>query len=249
MIHLKTKEEIAIMQEGGYRLRKVVNELIPWIKEGMTTNEVDKEAERLILAQGGKSSFKLVKNYYWTTCLPINQQVVHTPPSTRILKNGDILTIDIGMYYKGFHTDYADTIAIGEVDRDIKLFLDVGKRTLKKAINCVHVGNNLNTISGVIEDEIYGNGYKIMKELTGHGIGRELHEDPYVFGFRQKTKQKSIIMQEGLVIAIEIIYSKGTENITYEKDDDWSIVTEDGSISACFEHTVAITHKGTIVLT
>ncbi len=237
------------MQEGGKRLRNVVRKLIPWIKEGMTTNTVDKEAEKLITEQGGKPSFKRVKNYYWTTCLPINEQVVHTPPSERVLKNGDVLTIDIGMYFKGFHTDFADTIIIGAANQEVKHFLEVGKRTLEKAIDHVQTGVTLNTISGVIEDEINRNGYKIIKELTGHGIGRDLHEDPYVFGFRQKTKEGSIVVCEGLAIAIEIIYSKSTENIIYEKDNDWSIATGDGSLSACFEHTVAITHKGTIVLT
>lgn len=249
MIHLKSTEEILVMQEGGRRLRKVIEELRPLIQEGISTNEIDQKAAKLILKQDGEPSFKRVPNYYWSTCLPINEQVVHTPPSNRTLKNGDILTLDIGMYYNGYHTDYADSIAIGTVLPEIKKFLQVGKSTLIKAIQAVQKGKRLGVVSETIEDEINSHGYKIMKELTGHGIGKELHEDPYVFGYRQKKTEKTIPMQEGLVLAIEIIYSMSSEQITYEKGNEWSIVTSDHSLSACFEHTVAITHTGTIVLT
>ncbi len=114
MIHLKTKEEIEIMREGGKRLRKVVQEIIPIIKPGISTKEIDNQAERLIKKYDGEPSFKKVPNYHWATCLPINEQVVHTPPSNRIIKSGDILTLDIGMYYRGFHTDYAQTFVVGE---------------------------------------------------------------------------------------------------------------------------------------
>lgn len=249
VIHLKKPEEIKIMQEGGKRLKAVVDKLIPWIKVGMTTEMVDKEAERLVISFGGEPSFKKVNNYFWTTCLPINEQIVHTPPSERILKDKDILTVDIGMYYRGYHTDYADTIAFGKIDNDTVKFLEVGRSTLKKAIGQARINQELNSISGAIEDGIYGNGYRIVKELTGHGIGKDLHEDPYVFGFRQKGKLGSIKLKAGLVIAIEVIYSISSENIKHEKNNDWSIVTENRSLSACFEKTVAITNNGTLILT
>lgn len=249
MIHLKTQKEILIMQEGGKRLKKVYKQLKPYIKEGITTEAIDKIAEELILQQGGSPSFKKVDNYFWTTCLPINEQIVHTPPSKRKLVNGDILTIDIGMYFQGYHTDFADTIGIGSINQDIIDFLNTGKSTLIKAIDTVKAGVRLGVVSGVIEDEIYGHGYKIIKDLTGHGIGKDLHEDPYVFGYRQKSVDKTPLMSEGLVLAIEIIYSTSSEKISHEENNEWSIKTEDNSLSACFEHTVAITRKGTIVLT
>lgn len=249
MIHLKSKEEIKTMQEGGRRLRSVVEELLPKAKEGTTTKEIDKMAEDLIKKQGGESSFKKVENYFWTTCLSINEQIVHTPPSNRRLKFGDILTVDIGMLYQGFHTDFADTIVIGDVNEATEKFLKTGKSTLKKAINGAQNNERLGKVSGIIEDEIYGAGYKIIKELTGHGIGRNLHEDPYVFGYRERPLEKTLLMVEGLVIAIEVIYSMGTEKLAYEKSDDWSIVTADHSLSACFEHTIAITDEGATVLT
>ncbi len=250
MIHLKTEEEIAIMKEGGKRLSQVMRELMPQIKPGIKTEAIDKEAERLIRRQGGEPSFKKVKGYFWTTCLPVNEQVVHTPPSARILKQGDVLTVDIGMYYRGFHTDYADTIIVGNKTDDKKnRFLQAGKEALYKSIEQAKVGNRIGDISAAIEKEIYGHGYFILKELTGHGIGRELHEDPYIFGYRARPKEKTAVIRPGLVIAVEVIYSMGTEEITYEKGDDWSIVTADGSLAACFEHTIAVTDDKTAILT
>jgi len=250
MIKLKSKAEIEIMREGGRRLREVMKELMPLVKVGTSTNEIDKTAEELIIKHGGESSFKKVPGYDWTTCLPINEQVVHTPPSKRILEEGDVLTIDIGMYYKGFHTDYADTIIIGKSkNKQVSHFLEVGKKALYKAIDQARAGNRLGAISKIIEQEIYGNGYKILKDLTGHGIGRDLHEDPYVFGFLDRPVEKTIPIQPGLVIAIEVIYSMGAEEFRHETNDGWSVITEDKSMSACFEDTVAITEKETIVLT
>ncbi|MBI3366513.1 type I methionyl aminopeptidase [Candidatus Roizmanbacteria bacterium] len=250
MVNLKSQGEIEVMKEGGIRLRNVVKDLIPTIEVGISTEEIDKKAESLIIEYGGESSFKKVPGYQWSTCLPINEQVVHTPPSKRIIKDGDVLTVDIGMYYKGYHTDYADTIIVGKTREDkIKRFLEVGKTALYKAIDQARVGNRLGHISKVIENEIYGNGYKILKNLTGHGIGRELHEDPYIFGFLDRPIEKTITIQSGLVIAIEIIYALSSEEFVHQRGDDWSVVTADKSISACFEHTVAITDKITMVLT
>lgn len=250
MIDLKTDEEIKIMAEGGRRLKNVVKTLLNKIKAGITTKEIDNEAEKLIKKEGGEPSFKKVKNYYWSTCLPINEQVVHTPPSNRILKNGDVLTLDIGMYFEGYHTDYATTFVVGEnKDKKINHFLEVGKRTLYKAINKARAGRRLGEISEIVEDEITKEGYFILKELTGHGIGKELHMEPYVFNFRERPTEKTIVMKPGLTIAIEVIYSMGTEEIAYEKRNEWSIITADRSLSACFEHTIAITENNILVLT
>lgn len=250
MIHYKTPEEIELMTESGKRLHAVVDELIPFIKVGMSTLEIDRKATSLIHKYGGEVSFNKVEGYSWATCLTINEQVVHTPPSKRIVKDGDVLTVDIGLYYKGFHTDFADTIVCGtSKDREIERFLEVGKQTLYKAIDQAKKGNRLGDISQTIEKEIYGNGYKVVKQLTGHGIGRDLHEDPYVLGFLDRPIQKTLPIREGLVIAIEVIYSKGSEEFEYEDKTEWSLVTKDRSLSACFEHTVAITKDETRILT
>ncbi len=249
MVNLKSDQEIEIMTEGGKRLKAVVKGLLPLIKEGISTKEIDDKAEELIKKQGGKSSFKTVPGYHWTICSPVNEQVVHTKPSSRILKKEDVLTLDIGLLYQGFHTDYAITKVIGE-SKNIKInkFLKIGKETLYKAIKKAKIGNRIGHISSVIEKEIKGSGYFIIKELTGHGIGKKLHEDPYVLGFIDLPINKSPMIKKGLVIAIEIIYAMGTEKISYE-EDNWSIITKDRSLSACFEHTVAVTGQGPVILT
>ena len=250
MVKLKTSVEIAAMREGGKRLHASFQELLPFIKPGITTREIDARAEELIKKNGGESSFKRVPGYTWTICCPINEQVVHTQPSDRAVKEGDLLTIDIGMYYKGFHTDFADSWIVGTAkDPQKEKFLEIGRRAFKKALGAVKSGHYIGEISATIQKEIEGNGLFIMRELTGHGVGRALHEDPSVPGFLDRAITKTYKMRPGLVIAVEVIYSAGTENIRYEKDDNWSIVTADGSISGCFEHTIAITETNAVILT
>jgi len=250
MINLKSDKEIAEMTEGGKKLKAVVKNLLFLIKAGVTTKEIDDKAEELIKKQGGNSSFKTVPGYLFSICSPINEQIVHTKPSSRILKDGDVLTLDIGMLYKGWHTDYAVTKVVGGQSKDEKInkFLKIGEETLYLAIKKAKIGNRLGAISEVIEKEITDNGYFIIKELTGHGIGRELHEDPYIFGFVDQPINKSLLIKKGLVIAIEIIYAMGTNDMIYEKDN-WSLITKDRSLSACFEHTIAVTDQGPIILT
>ena len=238
------------MTEGGKILREVVEELLPFVKQGITTNVVDAKAYDIIIKKGAQPSFTQVKGYKWTTCLPINEQIVHTPPSDRILELGDVLTIDIGVFYKGYHTDYATTVVIGgKATNEIKKFLEIGKQTLEKAIQVVKEDGYTGEISQVIQTEIEKNGYKILRELTGHGIGKELHEDPFIPGFLEKAVTKTHKIKSGLVVAIEIIYSMSTEEIAYEIGNNWSIITSDGSISACFEKTIAVLDKKVFVLT
>lgn len=249
MIHLKTKEEIEIMKECGKKLTASIEELLPFIKPGVTTFEIDREAERLIVKNGAESSFNKVPGYKWSTCIPINEQAVHTPPSKRVIKEGDVLTLDIGAYYQGYHTDYATTFVVGSnTNPKIEHFLKTGRETLEKAIKRAQEGAHLGEISQVMQDGIYGNGYFVMKELTGHGIGHELHEDPYVPNYIEKPVEKTMVIPSGLVIAVEVIYSMGTEKIVFEKEGEWSIRSKDRSICACFEHTIAILDKNTYIL-
>lgn len=249
-IDLKTEDEIEIMKEGGAKLKRVVQALLKKVDVGETTEKINKLAEEFIKKEGGEASFKKVKGYFWATCLPINNQVVHTPPDNRKLKYGDLLTVDIGMYYKGYHTDFATTFVVGEKPSgEIKRFLDAGKSALNKAIGFAKAGNRIGQISEAIEKNICSQGYFILKELTGHGIGRTLHENPYIFGYKEKPVEETLLIKPGLTIAIEVIYSIGTEEITYEKENNWSIVTKDNSLSACFEHTIAVREKNSLVLT
>ncbi len=249
-IHYKTREELEIMKACGKILKRAADELVPLVKEGMTTNEVDKKATEHIKKLGGEISFNKVPGYKWATCLPVNEQIVHTPPSDYVLKSGDILTIDIGAFLKGFHTDYAISIVIGEAkDKKVIEFLDIGEKALEKAIQVAGKAKYIGEISQSIEHDIYGKGYFILHELTGHGIGRDLHEAPYVPGVLDRPIDKTPRIQDGLVIAVEVIYSMGTEHIKHENGETWSIVTSDGSLSACFEKTIAFFDKKMFILT
>jgi len=250
MIHYKTEEEIKIMSEGGKKLKQILKRLIKFVKPGITTLAIENEAQRLIKEEKAEVSFDKVEGYQFATCLPVNEQIVHTPPSERVLKKGDLLTIDIGLYYQGFHTDCAKTMVVGEEEKgEIKRFLDTGREALKKAIEKIKVGGYLGEVSKAIETIIKKNSYFVIKKLTGHGIGKDLHEDPFVFGFLDRPLEKTLKIKPGLVLAVEVIYSMGTEEMVFEKDNDWSIVTKDGSLSACFEKTVAVTKNGVFILT
>jgi len=250
MITYKTDAEIEIMRVGGEKLKAVMKQLVPQIRAGMTTNDINTLAERYIKEQGADISFNKVEGYKWAVCVPINEQVVHTPPTKRILKNGDVLCIDIGAYYKGFHTDHAITVVVGnETTPEIEKFLQVGKEALQLAIDQAVIGKRIGHISEAIEKKVTGAGYTIMRQLTGHGVGHELHEDPFIPGFLSKSIEKTMKLKPGMVLAIEVIYSMGSGEIAYEEGQEWSIITEDKSMSACFEHTVAITDKNTLVLT
>jgi len=250
MIDYKTEQEIKIMEEGGKKLRRIINQLIKEVAVGMTTEMIEKRARDLIKKEKAEVSFNKVKGYNFATCLPVNEQIVHTPPSKRVLKKGDLLTIDMGVYFKGFHTDCAETVVIGRKEQgEIKKFLDTGKEALKKAINKVKNGNYLGDVSLAIEETVRGKGYFIIRQLTGHGIGRNLHEDPFVLGFLDQPIDKTLKIKPGLVLAIEVIYSMGSSEMAYEKNDFWSIVTKDSSLSACFEKTVAVLKNKTLILT
>ena len=250
MITYKTDAEIEIMRQGGEKLKTVMKKLLPQVVAGITTNRINELAEQYIKEQRADISFNKVEGYKWAVCVPINEQVVHTPPTKRVLKDGDVLTIDIGVYYQGFHTDYAIALVVGgKPNPKIDTFLQTGKEALELAIAQAKVGNRIGHISEAIEKKITGAGYTIMRQLTGHGVGHELHEDPFIPGYVTKKIEKTMQLKKGMVLALEVIYSMGSGEIAYEKGQEWSIITADKSMSACFEHTVAITDKNTLVLT
>jgi len=251
MITYKTPEEIEIMKECGAKLKRAMQKLLPEVHAGVTTNYINRKAIEYIYDEGADISFNKVEGYKWAICIPIDEQVVHTPPSDRKLKDGEMLTIDIGAFYKGFHTDHAITMMVGGVSTPEKdLFLTVGKEALEDAIAQAVVGKRIGDISAAIEKRVNGAGYAIMRQLTGHGVGRELHEDPFIPGYSAKPIEKTMKLKAGMVLALEVIYSMGkSTEIAYEEGNDWSIITADKALSACFEHTVAITDKNTLVLT
>ncbi len=251
MITYKTAEEIAIMSRAGDMVKKTMKQLVPLIVPGVTTQFLDTKAEQFIQAQGGESSFKKVEGYRWTICAPVNEQVVHTPPNNKPLKKGDLLTIDIGAYLQGFHTDHAITVVVGGgATPQQKRFLEVGQQSLAAAITAAKLGNRIGHISQAMGSVVYDAGYVIMKQLTGHGVGHELHEDPFIPGFLDRPVEKTMKLRAGMTLALEVIYSMGkSAEIAYDDGDEWSIVPSDRALSACFEHTIAITDKNTLVLT
>lgn len=246
-IIIKTPEEITIMREAGKILHDILEELKGLAKVGITTKDLDQHAEKLMQKHGVIASFKDYKGFPATLCTSVNEEVVHTIPNNRKLEDGDILTIDCGVFHKGFHSDSAITILIGNVDEKVKEFCFVVKKALTEAISKVKPGVQLNiigdTIQKIIEEK---HGYSVIKELTGHGIGRQLHEDPFVLNY--KDISKGPVLEQGMTIAIEPIVAMGSGEII-TLDDNWTIVTADKMPACQWEHTVAVTNSGVEVLT
>jgi methionyl aminopeptidase len=252
MITIKTEEEIKIMQTGGKILKDVLRILFDNVKEGVKLSDIDKLAEKEITERGGLPSFKKVKGYRWTICGCVNEVVVHGIPGDYRIRDGDVVGIDCGVYYKGFHTDSAHTIRINTGNRkkdEIDTFLEVGESALKKAIMQVQLGKRIYDISKTISENIEKAGYSVVRNLVGHGVGKNLHEEPEIPGFVSKKRENTPELKKGMTLAIEVIYNIGTPEILYDQSDGWTIVTKDGKISGLFEATVALTSHGCIVLT
>jgi methionyl aminopeptidase len=215
----------------------------------VSLKKLDQLAESLIKKAGGKPSFKMVKSYHWTTCINVNQGVVHGVPGDYRLKAGDLVSVDIGIFYQGFHTDMARTIRLGSKNqRDKDDFLVPGRRALKKAIKAAKPGNRVGHISAVIEKEIRRGGLSPVRNLTGHGVGRELHEEPRIHCFLKGKIEETPKLKPGMVLAIEVIYVQGKPDLVL-KDDSWTIETADGQLAGLFENTIAVTKKKPLILT
>lgn len=245
MIHIKTPQEINIMQEGGNILSETLWEVIRNVKPGVSELELDSLAEKLILQKGGEPGFKKVEGYKHTICISVNDVVVHGIPTENKLKEGDIVGIDCGVFYKGFHTDMSESVIAGKADPGVQDFLRTGKTALNEAIKQAKTGNHIGDISKTIMDIVeVKDGYSVVRTLIGHGVGRELHEDPGVPGRIIGKTENTPLLKEGLVIAIEVIYNMGHHELVLANDDGWTLKTKDGSLSGLFERTVAIVDDG-----
>jgi len=253
MIHLKTPEEIAIMGEGGRKLGAILEDLLTYSQPGVVLTDIENRACELIEKAGAAASFKTVPGYSWATCLNVNEVVVHGIPTAYVLKDGDVLTIDIGLLYKGFHTDTAGTKIIAsknfKVPESSTKFLEIGKLALERGIDASIIGNRVGNISKVVQETIEGAGYSIVKSLVGHGVGRELHEEPQVPNYVRGAIENTVPLAEGMTIAIEPIYAAGRGEIVYQNDDGWTLATKDRSLTSVFEHSLAITASGPVILT
>jgi methionyl aminopeptidase len=254
MIEIKTPQEIEIMAEGGRILAKIMKELGKRVRPGITTMELEKLAESLILKAGGKCSFKgykskdggSVRPYPFCLCASVNEEIVHVPPSNRVLKEGDVLKLDLGIFYKGFHTDMAITVPVGKVSFEAQRLIRVTKKSLKLAIKKVRPGNTFGDIGNTIQRYVESQGFNIVRELCGHGIGRELHEEPQILNYgKRKTGEK---IKEGMVFCIEPMVTAGDWHLKRTKDG-FGYQTVDASLTAHFEHTIAVTKNGCRILT
>lgn len=243
---IKSDEEVEIMKKSGIICSEALKEVLKNVKVGVACRTLDIIAQKEIEKRGGSSSFKTVEDYQYTICTTINEQVVHGIPTDRKLKSGDIIGIDIGALYQGFHSDLAISVPVGQINKDQERFLNVGKQTLMRAIKQAKIGNRIGDIAATIQEGIEAEGYNIVKSLTGHGVGRQLHEEPMVPGFGKKGKGETLT--ENMTIAIEVIYTNGSGEVGLEKDN-WTITSADGSLGGLFEQTVAIKKGGPIVLT
>lgn len=245
MIFYKTKDEIELLRESSLLVGKTLAEVAKLIKPGVTTAELDKVAEEFIRDNGAKPGFKGLYGCPSTLLCSVNEAVVHGLPTDRPLQEGDIVSIDCGTLKNDFYGDSAYTFEIGEVDPKVKKLLSVTKSCLEKGIEQARVGNTIGDIGFAIQLEAEKNGFSVVRDLVGHGLGRKLHEKPEVPNFGKKGKGPTI--QSGLVIAIEPMINMGRKEVVQLKDG-WTIVTKDGKPSAHFEHDVAITDEGVDVL-
>lgn len=244
---LKTPEEVKIMAEGGKKLSRVKKGLREAVKVGVSALDVENLAMELIKKEGAEASFAKVPGYKWATCINVNEGVVHgIPKAEMIFKDSDIVSVDVGLFYKGFHTDTSFSVLLGK-NSEHQQFLDIGQAALNNAIKKAKAGRVLGDISEAIETTLLRAKCYPIEALVGHGIGRDLHEDPMIPGYTG-YRGEDFKLKEGVVLAIEVMYTMGSSEVE-TAPDGWTIRTKDGKISALFEETVAVTKDGSFVLT
>lgn len=250
MIRLKNREELKLMRTAGRVVSEVLMRLEEETKEGVTTWELNEVAERMCAAGGFKAAFKGYANYPASVCFALNEEIVHGIPSKKkVLKDGDIVGIDFGALLDGYYADSAITVAVGNIRPVAQRLLQVTRNSLYKGIDMVTSSNRVMDISKEIQIYVEGEGFSIVRDFVGHGIGRELHEEPQVPNFIPHNGMgRGIRLRSGMVIAIEPMVNEGSEK-TKILEDGWTAVTYDGKLSAHFEHTVALTDNGPEILT
>jgi len=246
MIRIYNEKEIEILRRGGKILAEIMKELKKEVKPGVKIKHLNKVAKDLVLSYGGESSFLGYDGYPAVLCTSINEEIVHAVPSDRVLKNGDILSLDLGLRYKGYCTDMAITIPVGKISKETKRLIKITKKSLEIGIKQAKAGNHLGDIGFAIQNYAEKNGFNVVRELVGHGVGKKVHEEPQIPNYGQKGE--GVELKEGMVLAIEPMITVGDWKI--EKcEDGFGYKTKDNSLSCHFEHAVVITKKGPQILT
>lgn len=247
MIFIKTEEEIKIMAEGGKILAGIMRELEKAVEPGIKTKELDKVAKKLISKFGAEPSFLGYEGFPAALCTCVNEEIVHSIPSNRVLKEGDIISLDLGIFYKGFHTDMAITLSVGKINKEAQKLIQVTREALNLGIKEVRPGNNFGNIGKVIQNYVESQGFNVIRELCGHGIGRKIHEEPQVLNYFDE-RMENLEIKEGMVFCIEPMVSIGDWRLT-KTADGHGYKTKDDSLSCHFEHTVAVRKNGCQILT
>ena len=247
MILLKSPRELALMRTAGHVLAEVTERLTAWVEPGLSTQEIDEEVEDFIRARGAAPAFKGYRGFPATICVSINDEVVHGIPSPRRrVKEGDIVGLDLGCIVEGYYADCALTLAVGEVAPRVRELLDVTRDSLARAVAACWPGRRLSDISHAVQEHVEAHGFAVVRQFVGHGIGRDLHEDPQVPNFGEPGRGPQL--KPGMVLAIEPMVTMGSWEVRV-LEDRWTAVTVDGSLAAHFEHTVAVTEHGPEILT
>ena len=238
-VTIKSPREIELMREAGRILAKTHEELAKNLRPGMSTWDIDHMGEEIIRSYGCIPSFKNYNGYPASICVSVNDEVVHgIPHKEHFLDEGDIVSLDAGVIYKGYHSDAAQTYGIGEIDDDAKKLIEVTRQSFFEGIKFAKAGNHLNDISAAIQKYAESFGFGVVRDLVGHGIGSHLHEDPEIPNFARK--RKGILLQPGMTLAIEPMITEGSYEVVW-LDDDWTVMTEDGGWAAHYENTILIT--------
>ncbi len=238
-ISIKSEKEIELMRESGQILAHVLEEIMGMIEPGISTLDIDKKCYDIIQRYNCIPSFLNYNGYPASICTSVNSEVVHgIPNKNRILRNGDIISLDCGVIYKGYHSDAARTVGVGEISKEAAKLIEVTQQSFYEGIKYAKEGYHLHQISEAVQNYVEANGYSVVRDLVGHGIGKNLHEEPQIPNFKQKRRGPKI--EAGMTFAIEPMVNEGRYDVYWE-DDDWTVVAEDGSLSAHYENTVLIT--------
>ncbi len=245
-IKLKSPNEVDILRKTGKILASIISQLSSSLTSGMTTKDIDRQAEDLIIKNKVRPAFKGYRGFPAVACISVNEAVVHGIPNQRVVKSGDIISVDIGIINEGYYSDTAITLPVGDVSLEVKRLLEVAEASLYRGIEQARSGNHLSDISFAVQSFVELHGFSVVRDFVGHGIGKELHEDPEIPNYGKPGQGP--LLKPGMVFAIEPMVNIGTHR-TKILADGWTVVTQDGKPSAHFEHCVVITDKGPEILT